>query len=269
MNKSAILRLDYTKRPQGFRPSSQAEWFDVSPNVCPCCTTTINSLRIEKDIVGGKYLAYVIHPCDCCGWWTAFKFWEDRTGETIYAMHRLEPKLEEFNIADRAISIDKILRLLKRDFRLLRDVHWKVFEQLVQRFLSEQGYHTVDVSRSRGSGGDILLFRLDGKSVLVEVKHWKYDPVSVDVVDRLHRVIQRKGYDAGLIVTSNRFTKDALEVLEKGALAPALSENDEKIVSGVDFGDIMEWLRLIELRQASQVVEQLKYFIDDNAMSEM
>jgi hypothetical protein len=271
MVDNPILRLNYTNRPQPFERFSLDEWQELNPNVCPCCRTPVTATRIERDVVGGKYLAYVIHPCNSCGWWNTFKFWEDRTGDKIHACQRSQPVLEEFNIADRRADIEVVLRLLKRNFELLREVHHEVFEKLIQRLLSEQGHRVVDISHKRSSGGDILAIDLDGKRILVEVKHYNYDPVGIDIVWKLKGALQdyRKDYEGGLIVTSNRFTKDALESMSRELIENSSCADDIKIVSGIDLFDLAQWLALVELRPSTQVFDRLKYFIDDDAMSEM
>jgi hypothetical protein len=88
MDKTPIVRLNYTKYPQGLSRCTIEEWKALDHWSCPGCTLRTEFDRNEYDIVGGKYLAYVVHYCTACGWWNAFKYWEDRSGEIIHAVNR-------------------------------------------------------------------------------------------------------------------------------------------------------------------------------------
>ena len=258
------LRLDYTRQPEGFLQFTMEEQERLNPGTCPCCSNTTRWKRVES-AVGGKYLAYLVHQCEHCNWWNVSKFWEDLKRETVFSVKRLEPQLYDFS--NRHANVSAVLGLLKRDFHQLRELHWRVFEQLVQRLLSEQGFRVVDVAQYPSAGGDLLLFGLDGRCTLVEVKHLRYDPVSVSVVHKLRSVIQHKGYEAGLIVTSNRFSKNALDLMRYREADDGATD-EQHAVSGKDFIDIMRWLDLIELRSTDEVNSVLEHFISDDIMSE-
>lgn len=97
---------DYTAYPQGFEYLSLAERQKLNPDICPSCLKPTSAKRIEKDIVGGKYLAYVIHICDSCGWWNIFKYWENRDGDIIHACCRAQPPLRELRIGYKTDKIE-------------------------------------------------------------------------------------------------------------------------------------------------------------------
>ena len=74
MDKTPVIRLNYTKHPQGLSRRTIEECKALDQWSCPCCTQRTEFDRNEYDIVGGKYLAYVVH------------YWEDRSGEIIHAV---------------------------------------------------------------------------------------------------------------------------------------------------------------------------------------
>lgn len=270
MDKAPVIRLNYTKHPQGLARYSMEEWRALNPWNCPYCTTRIKPDRTEYDVVGGKYLAYVVHLCTACGWWNAFKYWEDRLGETIHAVNRNEPRLEEFDLSSKEVQVDTVLQVIRRQYKDLRHVHWSVFQKIVQQMLLEMGFRVIDVSRMHCSGGDLLAIDVDGTKYLVEVKHWNYRPVGINVIRHLKGAIQDsidEDIGRGLVVVSNSFSRDALDSI--GTLRGKASTVDGRIsVGGLDFSQIVDWIAARESRTPIEVLEFLRRFHFEDAMSE-
>lgn len=267
VSHDAVIRLNYTKHSMGLRPYTVTELQELAPWTCPYCEGKATPSRDEYDVVGGKHLTYTVYFCRSCGWWNSFKFWESRSGDTIYRVDRNEPELEEFNLSRKEAELALVLQAVRRKFEDLRYVHWRTFEQAVQVMLSEKGVAAVDVSRFRGSGSDLLGVDLDGAKVAIEIKHWNFRPVALSVVDTLRGAIQRRGEaDRGLIVTSGTFTQDAMNAMQLS--------NDEQgrqrviPVSGMDFQDFVAWLRLRDNRDPSDILNAVKSLHFGDASSE-
>lgn len=119
-----------------------------------------------------------------------------------------------------------ILRLSSREF-----------EQLIARLLQGRGYSVQLTPGTRDGGKDILIAtptELGDLIYFVECK--RYDPnkpVGVSLVRALYGVIERERATAGLLVTTSRFTQDALAFREPIKHRLALH----------DFDKIREWIQ--------------------------
>ncbi|HDX9006506.1 TPA: restriction endonuclease [Aeromonas dhakensis] len=92
----------------------------------------------------------------------------------------------------------------------LLNMSWQEFEVLVGAFFERLGF-TVNLTGGSADGGiDIILHR-SNELHLVQCKQWRSNSVSVSVVRELYGLIAAHGADGGYVVTSGRFTKDAVE----------------------------------------------------------
>ncbi len=91
----------------------------------------------------------------------------------------------------------------------IADMSWREFEKLVGEAFTRQGYRIKDTPPGPDGGVDIRMTK-NGVHYLVQCKHYKASRVSVSVVRELYGVMTSEGADGGLIVTSGRFTRDAL-----------------------------------------------------------
>ena len=110
---------------------------------------------------------------------------------------------------------DELMDALKTNPELLRDLPPRRFEEIVADILARQGYQ-VELTPASGDGGfDIYAAKSEtlGRFLyLVECK--RYTPpqkVGVRVVRELHGVVQAKGANAGIVVTTSYFTSRAQE----------------------------------------------------------
>lgn len=87
------------------------------------------------------------------------------------------------------------------------------FQDLVAALLRAMGYYTPFIAPKGKDGGvDIIAYRDPLGTTLprvkVQVKHYPYTPISVDIVRNLLGVLARDG-EVGIVITSGTFTNDA------------------------------------------------------------
>ena len=96
----------------------------------------------------------------------------------------------------------------------LDGMSWREFEMLVGEGFRLQGYQVVEIGGGGPDGGiDLVLTRPGkngGEKFLVQCKQWRAFKVGVDVVRELYGVMAAKGATGGFVVTSGRFTEDAI-----------------------------------------------------------
>ncbi len=96
----------------------------------------------------------------------------------------------------------------------LDDMSWREFEMLVGEGFRLQGYQVTETGGGGADGGvDIVLSKpgkYGGEKFLVQCKQWRAFKVGVDVVRELYGVMAARGATGGFVVTSGRFTPDAV-----------------------------------------------------------
>ena len=96
----------------------------------------------------------------------------------------------------------------------LDGMSWREFEMLVGEGFRLQGYQVVETGGGGADGGVDLVLTKPGKSggekFLVQCKQWRAFKVGVDVVRELYGVMAAKGATGGFVVTSGRFTDEAV-----------------------------------------------------------
>lgn len=97
---------------------------------------------------------------------------------------------------------------------VLDGISWREFEMLVGEGFRLQGYHVVETGGGGADGGVDLVLSRPGKSggekLLVQCKQWRALKVGVDVVRELYGVMAARGATGGFVVTSGRFTDEAI-----------------------------------------------------------
>jgi restriction system protein len=96
----------------------------------------------------------------------------------------------------------------------LDGMSWREFEMLVGEGFRLQGYQVVETGGGGADGGVDLVLTKPGKNggekFLVQCKQWRAFKVGVDVVRQLYGVMAARGATGGFVVTSGRFTDDAI-----------------------------------------------------------
>lgn len=247
--------LNYTNQPGGFRRIEVREARPFLRDDCPYCGGDAVRQYIDHDVFGAKHLAYVVSPCERCGWWLVLKFWEG-VGNAIHAAAVCEPIVRPFTLTAEDVNICEALEALTRDPRRMDELHSARFECIAEQYLKYEGFDITNVSRVRGSGGDLVAVDRVGNRFLVEVKRWK-NKVGIDVIWKLLGAMWENSYDVGMVITSGSFTRDARE-----SLAVTTTR-----VPVRDFQDLASWLGVRRLRQGS-VIDTCRSFILADAMSE-
>ena len=96
---------------------------------------------------------------------------------------------------------------------VLDGMTWQQFERLVGEAFRLLGYRVMETGGSADGGVDLVLNK-DGEKHLVQCKQWRAFKVGVDVVRELDGVMAAKGAAGGIVVTSGRFTQEAMSFAE-------------------------------------------------------
>jgi len=112
----------------------------------------------------------------------------------------------------------QLIERLSANPHLLHELPSRKFEELVAELLSRDGLEVYLTPATRDGGRDVLAFHKTpvGRLLyLVECKrHRPGNPVGIAIVQRLYGVVMQERATAGLVVTTSRFTKEALTFAE-------------------------------------------------------
>nr|WP_298923879.1 restriction endonuclease [uncultured Ramlibacter sp.] len=97
---------------------------------------------------------------------------------------------------------------------MLNGMSWREFELLVGEAFRLQGYAVREQGGSGADGGVDLVLQKDRETYLVQCKQWKAFKVSVQTVRELYGVMAAQGAAGGFVITSGRFTSEAVEWAE-------------------------------------------------------
>lgn len=97
-----------------------------------------------------------------------------------------------------------------RSVDVLNGMSWQRFEILVGEAYRLQGFDVEETGGGGADGGVDLRLRRGGRTFLVQAKHWRAGSVGVTVVRELYGVMAAASAAGGFVVTSGRFTKDAV-----------------------------------------------------------
>lgn len=91
---------------------------------------------------------------------------------------------------------------------------WREFEMLVGEGFRRQGYQVMETGGGGADGGvDLVLMKHGehgGEKFLVQCKQWRAFKVGVGIVRELYGVMAATGATGGFVVTSGRFTDEAV-----------------------------------------------------------
>jgi Holliday junction DNA helicase RuvB len=100
------------------------------------------------------------------------------------------------------------------------NVTWQEFEDFVGALFQTLGYHSVTRTSRTGDEGKDLVMAYESplgrtQRVYVECKHWEDVPVGRRVLQILHSAVVADEADEGIVVTTSRFTNDAIAYAHK------------------------------------------------------
>lgn len=96
----------------------------------------------------------------------------------------------------------------------LDGMSWRQFEKLVGEGFRLQGYRVAETGGGGADGGVDLVLTQGSEKFLVQCKQWRAFKVGVEVVRELYGVMAARGATGGFVVTSGRFTEEAVEFAE-------------------------------------------------------
>lgn len=112
---------------------------------------------------------------------------------------------------------------------------WFEFESLVSEAFRRQGYTVEQIGGRNPDGGIDQRLHRAGEVVLVQCKHWRKRKVGVTTVRELLGVVTSEKAQAGIIVTSGRFTQEAREFAAKVAIRLIAGEELLEMIRAVQF----------------------------------
>lgn len=116
-------------------------------------------------------------------------------------------------------SLKKARRLdSQKDIDSIRSLGWKEFEELVGEAYRRQGYMVYENQGGGPDGGVDLVLEKEGITTLIQCKQWKNLKVGVKVVRELFGVMNAKGAQKGIVISSGEFTKDAVVFANSNAI---------------------------------------------------
>jgi restriction system protein len=92
----------------------------------------------------------------------------------------------------------------------LNNMNWQEFEQLVCEIFRQRGYSVSETQAGADVGFDLIL-KMNNEITLVQCKQWKKQKVGVSVVREIYGVMAAEGAQHGCVITSGKFTTDALK----------------------------------------------------------
>jgi len=91
---------------------------------------------------------------------------------------------------------------------------WREFESLVAEGFRQRGFKVTEKGGAAPDGGVDLILARGTERFLVQCKQWRAQQVPVTIVRELYGVMAAQHAAGGYVVTSGRFTKDAIEFAE-------------------------------------------------------
>lgn len=95
------------------------------------------------------------------------------------------------------------------DLNWVRSLSWQNFERQMASVYRQNGYLVEETGGGGPDGGvDLKLFK-DGRTTVVQCKHWKTWKVSVKPIRELYGVMTAEGADAAIFIASGEYTSEA------------------------------------------------------------
>ena len=91
----------------------------------------------------------------------------------------------------------------------IRRLSWSEFEEWVGEALRREGYRVEQCGGRGPDGGVDLVARRDGKTLLVQCKHWKRRDVGVNIIREMFGVMVAEKADECMVITTGNFSQAA------------------------------------------------------------
>jgi len=98
----------------------------------------------------------------------------------------------------------------QRGIESIRSLSWKQFEELLGEAYRRQGFTVFENAGTGADGGIDLTIRRDGRTYLVQCKHWKTYKVGVKVIREMLGLVTAHHAAGAIVVTSGVFTREAV-----------------------------------------------------------
>lgn len=120
----------------------------------------------------------------------------------------------------------------RTDLQSIRDLSSQDFERYIAEAYRRKGY-TVEETGPGADGGIDLIARKNGETLLVQCKRWLTWKVGVRVVRELFGVVKAQGAANGVLVTTSKFTADALAFAKQTQLELVDGEGLVRLIQGI------------------------------------
>jgi restriction system protein len=101
-----------------------------------------------------------------------------------------------------------------RTAQAVASLTWREFESLVAEGFRQRGFTVTEKGGAAPDGGVDLILARGTERFLVQCKQWRAQQVPVTIVRELYGVMAAQHAAGGYVVTSGRFTKDAIAFAE-------------------------------------------------------
>jgi restriction system protein len=142
-----------------------------------------------------------------------------------------------FRQRQRALLFDTQARHLE-----LSALNWRDFERLVAEWFHRQGFQVEESGGGGPDGGLDLILRKDGRTEIVQCKHWRRRQVSVTTVREMWGLLAHHKADAVWIVCTGTFTPDA---------AAFAAGKPIRLVTGAELGAMIQPVAGLPARSAA------------------
>lgn len=118
---------------------------------------------------------------------------------------------------DLIIASKKSSRFMKKGFNrsALLALTWQDFEKMTAEYFAQKGYRAEVVGGGGSDGGIDVVLKKDGKSYIVQCKHWKTKKVGVQIVREMYGLMHAHHAYGVKIVSTIGYSKQAIDFAHK------------------------------------------------------
>lgn len=135
------------------------------------------------------------------------------TANLAYASGSLYISTVVFFLIHVFVLTRKSTRFISRKFnyeRLLK-LSWQQFEEMTSEYFLLQGFKSRVVGGGGSDGGIDVIIEKNGRSYIVQCKHWKTKKVGVQIVREMYGLVHANNASGAKIVSTLGYSKQAYE----------------------------------------------------------